>query len=80
MTTNAKSNADRQAAFKARRLAEGWARTTVWVKTADFVTGRQAALSRDDPADMPDGVDRASWGLGYAEGARILRGWKNRRS
>lgn len=64
----AKPSAKRQAAFKARRLAEGFKRTTVWIKEADYTAGKLAAeLGSTNASDCPADRDRLSWMLGYCE-------------
>lgn len=62
-----KPGAKRQAALKARREAEGYKRTTVWVKQADYDAGVNAAqLGSGTIRDYPDGCDVFSWMLGYS--------------
>lgn len=60
--------AARQAALKARREANGFKRSTVWIKTADYDAGKLAAeLGSTNASDCPTGRDRLSWMLGYCE-------------
>lgn len=60
--------ARRQAALKARRKAEGFKRSTVWIKTADYEAGKLAAeLGSTNASDCPPDRDRLSWMLGYCE-------------
>lgn len=64
----ASPNARRQAAFKARREAEGFKRSTVWLKQADYDAGKLAAeLGSTNASDCPPDRDRLSWMLGYCE-------------
>lgn len=61
-------NARRQAAFKERREAQGFKRTTVWIKQADYDAGKLAAeLGSTNASDCPQSADRLSWMLGYCE-------------
>lgn len=63
-----KPGAARQAALKARREADGFKRTTVWIKQADYEAGRNAAgFGSTNASDCPAGRDRLSWMLGYCE-------------
>lgn len=58
--------ARRQAEFRARREAEGYKRTTVWVKQADYDAGSEAAkLGSTNASDCPSKRDRLSWMMGY---------------
>lgn len=60
--------AKRQAALKARREAEGYKRTTVWIKQDDYKAGQiAAAFGNTNASDCPTGRDRLSWMLGYCE-------------
>lgn len=60
--------AKRQAALKARREADGFKRTTVWIKQADYEAGRNAAgFGSTTASECPTGRDRLSWMLGYCE-------------
>ena len=60
--------AARQAALKARREANGFKRSTVWIKTADYDAGKLAAeLGSTNASECPTGRDRLSWMLGYCE-------------
>lgn len=62
----ASSGARRQAEFKARKLAEGYKRSTVWLKQADYDAGLLAAqLGSTNASDCPPDRDRLSWMLGY---------------
>ncbi len=64
----ASPGAKRQAIFKARRLADGFKRTTVWIKQADYDAGKFAAeLGSTNASDCPADRDRLSWMLGYCE-------------
>ena len=61
-------NASRQAAFKARREANGFKRSTVWIKQADYDAGKLAAeLGSTNASECPTERDRLSWMLGYCE-------------
>lgn len=61
-------NAARQAAFKARREADGFKRSTVWIKQADYDAGKLAAeLGSTNASECPTERDRLSWMLGYCE-------------
>lgn len=63
-----KPGALRQAALKARREADGYKRSTVWIKTADYDAGKLAAeLGSTNASDCPADRDRLSWMLGYCE-------------
>ena len=63
-----KPGAVRQAALKARREADGYKRSTVWIKTADYDAGKLAAeLGSTNASDCPVDRDRLSWMLGYCE-------------
>ena len=60
--------AARQAALKTRREAEGFKRSTVWIKQADYDAGKLAAeLGSTNASDCPTSRDRLSWMLGYCE-------------
>ena len=60
--------AGRQAALKARREAEGFKRSTVWIKRADYAAGKLAAeLGNTNASDCPPERDRLSWMLGCCE-------------
>lgn len=60
--------AKRQAKLKARREAEGFKRSTVWIKQADYDAGKLAAeLGSTNASDCPTERDRLSWMLGYCE-------------
>jgi hypothetical protein len=60
--------ARRQAALKARREADGFKRSTVWIKQADYDAGKLAAeLGSTNASDAPEDRDRLSWMLGYCE-------------
>lgn len=60
--------ARRQAAYKARREAQGFKRSTVWIKQADYERGiHDAELGSTNASHPPPGVDRLSWMLGYCE-------------
>lgn len=62
------SGAARQAALKARRQDEGFKRSTVWIKKADYDAGKLAAeLGSTNASDAPEDRDRLSWMLGYCE-------------
>ena len=62
------SGARRQAALKARREADGYKRSTVWIKQADYDAGKIAAeFGSTNASDCPKGRDRLSWMLGYCE-------------
>lgn len=62
------AGAKRQAEFKARKIAEGFKRSTVWIKQDDFLDGRTAAeFGSTNASDCPEGADRLSWMLGYCE-------------
>lgn len=62
------SGARRQAALKARREADGFKRSTVWIKQADYDAGKLAAeLGSTNASDCPENRDRLSWMLGYCE-------------
>ena len=61
-------NAARQAAFKARREADGFKRSTVWIKKEDYDAGKLAAeLGSTNASECPTERDRLSWMLGYCE-------------
>ena len=63
-----KPGAARQAALKARRQADGFKRSTVWIKQADYDAGKLAAeLGSTNASDCPTDRDRLSWMLGYCE-------------
>lgn len=63
-----KPGAARQAALKARREADGFKRSTVWIKKADYDAGKLAAeFGSTNASDAPEGLDRLSWMLGYCE-------------
>jgi len=60
--------ARRQAALKARREADGFKRSTVWIKQADYDAGKLAAeLGSTNASECPTERDRLSWMLGYCE-------------
>ncbi len=60
--------ATRQAALKARREAEGFKRSTVWIKTADYEAGKYAAeMGSTNASDCPIDRHRLSWMMGYCE-------------
>ncbi len=62
------SGARRQAALKARREADGYKRSTVWIKQADYDAGKIAAeFGSTNASDCPQDRDRLSWMLGYCE-------------
>ena len=62
------NGAKRQATFKARREADGFKRTTVWIKQADYDAGKLAAeLGSTNASECPQDRDRLSWMLGYCE-------------
>ena len=64
----ASPGAVRQAALKARREANGFKRSTVWIKQADYNAGKLAAeLGSTNASDAPEDRDRLSWMLGYCE-------------
>jgi len=63
-----KPAAARQAALKARRIADGLKRSTVWIKNADYDAGNLAAeLGSTNASECPTDRDRLSWMLGYCE-------------
>ena len=63
-----KPGAARQTALKARREADGFKRSTVWIKQADYDAGKLAAeLGSTNASDCPTSCDRLSWMLGYCE-------------
>jgi len=63
-----KPAAARQAALKARRIADGFKRSTVWIKQADYDAGTLAAeLGSTNASECPTDRDRLSWMLGYCE-------------
>ena len=60
--------AARQAALKARREADGFKRSTVWIKQADYDAGKLAAeLGSTNASECPTNRDRLSWMLGHCE-------------
>ncbi len=64
----ASPNATRQAAFKARKVADGFKRTTVYIHQGDYDAGKLAAeLGSTNASDCPADRDRLSWMLGYCE-------------
>lgn len=62
-----RSGAVRQAEFKARKEAEGYKRTTVWIHQDSWKAGHDAGRARK-PATVPAGFDGLSWFSGYIEG------------
>lgn len=62
------SGARRQAAFKARRKAEGYKRATVWIHEASWQAGYDAALAGQPSTPHSADVDGLSWFSGYIEG------------
>lgn len=61
-------NARRQAEYKARKEADGFKRSTVWIRQADFERGiKDAQLGSTNASHPPADVDRLSWVLGYCE-------------
>jgi len=62
------ADARRQAEFKERQRAAGFAQKTVWVRKADYDAGKLAAeLGSTNASDCPPDRDRLSWMLGYCE-------------
>ena len=60
--------AARQAALKERRITDGFKRSTVWIKQADYDAGKLAAeLGSTNASECPTDRDRLSWMLGYCE-------------
>ena len=64
----ASPGARRQAALKARREADGYKRSTIWIHQASYDQGVNAAqLGSSTITDFPvDVEDVQSWVLGYA--------------
>lgn len=72
---HASSGAKRQAELKARREAEGYKRTTVWVRQIDYDAGIEAAeLGSTNASDCPPGRDRLSWMMGYCAALERMGG------
>lgn len=63
---SAKGNATRQAEFKARWLAAGWKRKTLWVNGDEYAAGEKAARRGSSADELPANADAPSWLLGYA--------------
>lgn len=64
----ASDGARRQAAFKARKEAQGYRRATVWMHEASWKAGFEAGMAGNPPMPVPDGIDGLSWFSGYVEG------------
>jgi aminoglycoside phosphotransferase len=67
--------AQRQAAHKARREEQGFKRSTIWIRQADYDAGYLAAqLGSTNASECPADRDRLSWMLGYcAELDRVAK-------
>lgn len=59
-------------ALKARRDADGFKQSAVWVKQTDYDAGKLAAeLGSTNASECPPDRDRLSWMLGYCEHLEI---------
>ncbi len=71
----ASPSAQRQAAYKARREAQGFKRTTVWIHEGAWQAGYDAGFAGKPSTPVPAGLDGLSWFSGYIEGdAKRQRG------
>jgi hypothetical protein len=62
--TKPKTSTERQKEFKARKLAEGFRHTSIWIHTETEQEGRQAALD-GKPLKPQGSKDPVSWAIGW---------------
>lgn len=74
MNTDDKTNASRQARYRAKQAEKGFTRYTVWINHDDMQEGREHGSKGLKTFPVPKGKDELSWVIGSTYGQIDRRG------